>query len=280
MLLAGASPAAAAPCDVPIANEIACENTKPGNPASEWDVSGAGHRVDPGLRDEHQRGPGADGPVQGRHAVDGLPARHLPHGLLRRPGRPQDRDGPAVGEPAAEPAGLPEHRRHRPDRLRQLGACRRAGPCRPTPSRASTSPSSCARTATAGSSHVVFVVRDDDGGSELLFQTSDTTWQAYNQYGGNSLYTGQPGRPRVQGQLQPPVHDPRHRRRGLGLQRRVPDGPLARAQRLRRLLHVRARQRPLARPSCSSTRRSCPSATTSTGPARSAPTSRPRARPA
>ena len=25
-----------------------------------------------------------------------------------------------------------------------------------------------------------------------LFQTSDTTWQAYNQYGGNSLYTGSP----------------------------------------------------------------------------------------
>jgi len=41
-------------------------------------------------------------------------------------------------------------------------------------------------------SHVAFVVRDDDGGSEILFQTSDTTWQAYNAYGGNSLYTGEP----------------------------------------------------------------------------------------
>ena len=46
--------------------------------------------------------------------------------------------------------------------------------------------------ATAGESHVFFVVRDDDGGSDLLFQTSDTTWQAYNAYGGNSLYTGSP----------------------------------------------------------------------------------------
>ena len=36
------------------------------------------------------------------------------------------------------------------------------------------------------------MVRDDDGGSDLLFQTSDTTWQAYNAYGGNSLYTGSP----------------------------------------------------------------------------------------
>jgi hypothetical protein len=46
--------------------------------------------------------------------------------------------------------------------------------------------------ATPGVSHIVFIVRDDDGGSHLLFQTSDTTWQAYNSYGGNSLYRGQP----------------------------------------------------------------------------------------
>ena len=44
----------------------------------------------------------------------------------------------------------------------------------------------------AGSSHVFFIVRDDDGRSDLLFQTSDTTWQAYNRYGGNSLYAGSP----------------------------------------------------------------------------------------
>jgi hypothetical protein len=37
-------------------------------------------------------------------------------------------------------------------------------------------------------SHVYFVVRDDDGHSDLLFQTSDETWQAYNSYGGASLY--------------------------------------------------------------------------------------------
>src|SRR5919204_3179746 len=41
-------------------------------------------------------------------------------------------------------------------------------------------------------SHLFFVVRDDDGHSDLLFQTSDMTWQAYNNYGGNSLYTGAP----------------------------------------------------------------------------------------
>ncbi|MFN7875747.1 MAG: N,N-dimethylformamidase beta subunit family domain-containing protein [Pirellula sp.] len=45
---------------------------------------------------------------------------------------------------------------------------------------------------TGGASHIIFVVRDDDGGSDVLFQTSDTTWQAYNRWGGNSLYVGTP----------------------------------------------------------------------------------------
>ena len=41
-------------------------------------------------------------------------------------------------------------------------------------------------------SHIFFVVRDDDNQSDLLFKTSDSTWQAYNRYGGNSLYFGSP----------------------------------------------------------------------------------------
>jgi VCBS repeat-containing protein len=41
-------------------------------------------------------------------------------------------------------------------------------------------------------SHIVFVVRNDSSTSDLIVQTSDTTWQAYNNYGGNSLYVGNP----------------------------------------------------------------------------------------
>jgi hypothetical protein len=48
------------------------------------------------------------------------------------------------------------------------------------------------RTDTGGASHIIFVVRDDASTSAILFQTSDTTWQAYNQYAGNSLYVGAP----------------------------------------------------------------------------------------
>ncbi len=49
------------------------------------------------------------------------------------------------------------------------------------------------RTDTGGANQIPFIVRDDASHSDLLFQTSDTTWEAYNDWGGNSLYTGGPG---------------------------------------------------------------------------------------
>lgn len=48
------------------------------------------------------------------------------------------------------------------------------------------------RADTGGASQMFFIVRDDASTSDLLFQTSDTTWQAYNRWGGNSLYFGEP----------------------------------------------------------------------------------------
>jgi Ricin-type beta-trefoil lectin domain/Immunoglobulin I-set domain/Bacterial Ig domain len=39
---------------------------------------------------------------------------------------------------------------------------------------------------------ILFVVRNDSSHSDILEQTSDPTWQAYNNYGGNSLYAGNP----------------------------------------------------------------------------------------
>ena len=49
----------------------------------------------------------------------------------------------------------------------------------------------------SGGSHIVFIVRNDAHQADVVFQTSDTTWQAYNRYGynqttstGGSLYCG------------------------------------------------------------------------------------------
>jgi hypothetical protein len=40
-----------------------------------------------------------------------------------------------------------------------------------------------------GSSQIIFVVRNDSSHSSILLSTSDATWEAYNDYGGNSLYS-------------------------------------------------------------------------------------------
>ncbi|MGA2455563.1 MAG: DUF4082 domain-containing protein [Solirubrobacteraceae bacterium] len=45
------------------------------------------------------------------------------------------------------------------------------------------------RNDTGGKSQIIFVVRNDASHSKILLQTSDATWEAYNDYGGNSLYT-------------------------------------------------------------------------------------------
>ena len=41
-----------------------------------------------------------------------------------------------------------------------------------------------------GSNHIAFVIRNDASNSDLYLQVPDETWQAYNGYGGNSLYDG------------------------------------------------------------------------------------------
>ena len=126
-------------------------------------------------------------------------------------------------------------------------------------------------------------------------QTSDTTWQAYNQYGGGSLYCDGPqsnagtayyscaGRA-TKVSYNRPFDTRAHDRDQLPVQRRIPDGALARGQRLRRQVHqpastpIGARARSGRR--AASRRCSSRSATTSTGRPGSAPASRPRATPA
>ena len=46
------------------------------------------------------------------------------------------------------------------------------------------------RNDTGGENEMAFVIRNDSSHSDVLFQTSDETWEAYNSYGGDSLYTG------------------------------------------------------------------------------------------
>ncbi len=89
------------------------------------------------------------------------------------------------------------------------------------------------------SSHIPFVVRNDGNTSKVLFQTSDTTWQAYNTYGGSNFYRGRP-----QGRAYKLSYNRPWNTRGLAerprlpVLQRVPDDPVPRAERVRRLLRL------------------------------------------
>jgi len=43
---------------------------------------------------------------------------------------------------------------------------------------------------TFGENHIPFIVRDDSSHSDIIFQTADETWQAYNGWGGANFYGG------------------------------------------------------------------------------------------
>ncbi len=184
-----AGPATAAPCDAPIVSPVACENTKPGSPESEWGITGAGSSTIQGFATEMSVNVGEtegfkiDTPASS-YRLDiyrmgyygGLGARKV-----------------ATVDPTVI-ANQPSCLTNSTTGLVDCGNwTRNAAWTVPPDAVSGVYFAKLVRTdGTAGSSHVFFVVRNDSSGSKLLFQTSDTTWQAYNQYGGNSLYVGSP----------------------------------------------------------------------------------------
>src|SRR5499433_640768 len=190
-----ARPAAAAgPCGPPVTSVIACENTKPGDPAADWQVSGAGDSTIQGFATQMSVAAGqtvsfkVSTPSRSYHIdilrvgwYQGSGATKVVGGLL-----------PSVSLPQSQPA------------------CRNdTGPtglvdCGNWAVSASWAVPSTAvsglylahlkrdDTTTGNGSLIPFVVRNDTSHSDILFQTADETWQAYNTWpsttNGNSLY--------------------------------------------------------------------------------------------
>jgi hypothetical protein len=180
-----------APCMPPAPNAIVCENSKPGSPESEWDIDGVGDASIQGFATEISVNRGEtvrfkiDTPAHG-YRLDiyrlgyygGLGARFI---TTVDPFAPLPQDQPSCLTNAS--TGLVDCGNW----------AESASWLVPSDAVSGIYVAKLVREdGVAGESHVVFVVRDDTGASDLLFQTSDTTWQAYNSYGGNSLYEGSP----------------------------------------------------------------------------------------
>ncbi len=173
-------------------NEIAAENVLPGNPASQWDVSGAGDPDIQGFATDISvnKGETVNFKIQTDSSTYRIDIYRLGYygGLGARLVATVQ---PSATLPQSQPACLS-------DVTTGLVDCGNW---------AVSASWNVPATATSGiyiaklvrqdpedgrASHIPFVVRDDGGHSDLLIQTSDTTWQAYNTYGGNSLYFGSP----------------------------------------------------------------------------------------
>ncbi len=168
-----------------------CENLKIGNPESEWDISGAG---DPTIQGFATAMSVAPGQIQ-QFKID-TPSSNYNIEIYRMGyyGGMGARKVATVIPSASLPQNQPNCLTVSATGLIDCGNWGvSASWTVPVGTVSGIFFARLVRLDTGGDSHIVFVVRDDTGGSDILFQTSDTTWQAYNQYGGNSLYVGGPG---------------------------------------------------------------------------------------
>lgn len=178
---------AVGPCDPPVQNPTVCENSKQGSPQSEWDVVGAGSSTIVGFATDISVDQG--GTIDFKVSTPASDYRLDVYRLGYYGGlgaRKVSTIQPSVSLPQSQPACLTDTVTH----LVDCGNWAQSASWNvPLDATSGIYLAKLVREdGASGSSHIAFVVRDDDGGSDLLFQTSDTTWQAYNPWGGYSLY--------------------------------------------------------------------------------------------
>jgi regulation of enolase protein 1 (concanavalin A-like superfamily) len=175
-------------CDPAASNAIVCENKLTGSPQTEWDIAGAG--------DDQIQGFATDISVNRGQTVFFKIKSSTTYSLdIYRMGYYGGAGARKVATIGSSATTAPSQPACISDTTTGLVDCGNWATTASwlVPSTAVSGIYFAKATRTGGgSSHIVFIVRDDDGRSNLLFQTSDTTWQAYNQYGGNSLYVGSP----------------------------------------------------------------------------------------
>ena len=207
-LAAGYSPAAFAagdPCG-PGGNPVACENSKPGTPASEWDiVSVANSRVQ-GFATTSSVQPGQTISFKIKSSASyTVDVYRL--GYYAGDGARRQAPTWTVSNPVNQPACATDPSTYNYDCGTWSVSTQWA-----VPATAISGVYIAKLTSGTDASEIPFVVRDESRTSDVVMKTSDATWQAYNTYGGIRLLhrAEQPQRfagARLQDQLQPPLLD-------------------------------------------------------------------------
>ncbi|GAB3041715.1 hypothetical protein GCM10027052_24430 [Parafrigoribacterium mesophilum] len=169
-------------------NQITCENSQPGTPDSVWDISGAG---DPSIQ-----GFATDISVNVGNRIDfkvDTDARNYTIDIYRT-GWYQGlgaRKVASVAPSATLPQSQPQCISDATTELYDCGTWAVSASWNvPATAVSGVYFALLTRTDTGGRSHITFIVRDVTSHSQVLFQTSDPTWEAYNSYGGSDFYQG------------------------------------------------------------------------------------------
>ncbi|MDQ0925750.1 hypothetical protein QF038_004258 [Pseudarthrobacter sp. W1I19] len=174
-------------CTPPVASAVACENSLPGTPNSDWEVTGSGDSSIQGFGTAMSVNLGESISFKIKTTASAYRIDILRFGYYQGNGaRKIAASIPLTAKlPQAQPACLTQSGTGLVD-------CGNWGV-----SASWTVPASAVsgvyfahlvRNDTGGDSMIPFIVRNDASRSGIVVQTSDTTWQAYNTYGGNSLY--------------------------------------------------------------------------------------------
>ncbi len=173
-------------CTPPSTNDIVCENSKPGNPGGDWQISGSGDATLQGFATDISANQGST--ISFKIKSD---AKAYTIGIFRMGyyGGMGARKVASVTPSATLPQTQPACLANAATSLYDCGNWAISASWS-IPSNATSGLYSAVlvRPDTGGASQIFFVVRNDTSHSAILYQTADETWQAYNPYGGHSLY--------------------------------------------------------------------------------------------
>ena len=181
------SASAASPCGPPVTSVIGCENTLAGDPSSDWQEAGAGDSTLQGFATSMSVNVGQTVSFRVKSTASAYHIDILRLGYYQGNGARKVAGGltPSARYPQSQPSCLT-------DSTTGLIDCGNWGVSAswtvPTTAVSGVYLAHLVRNDNGGGSDVPFVVRNDSSHSDLVFQTSDETWEAYNSYGGNSLY--------------------------------------------------------------------------------------------
>jgi len=188
VFVAGGSPAQAANHCTDVSSKIACENSKPGSAPSEWDITGAGDSSIQGFATDISVNVGNRINFKIDTAASAYTVRIYRTGWYQGLGaRFITNVTPSAPLPQSQPGCITQA-------STALYDCGTWGVSAswnvPADAVSGVYVALLRRGDTGGQSHITFIVRDDSSTADILFQTSDPTWHAYNTYGGASFYGG------------------------------------------------------------------------------------------